>query len=221
MVLNLHIKGVYVFSHYINRSYLKKIGKILRYTFLILFLLLVALWLLVQSTLVQNWLVSRVTSQLSKELKTEINVRHVDFALFNKMLIQGLLVKDKNRDTLLYAGEASVRITDWFFLKDKAELQYIGLKEANIQLKRTDSVWNYQFLADYFASPQSKSEGKIQLDLKKLDLQEIHLLKKDGWRGEDMELQLVKLNVDADSISFLNKIAQYPFAPFYRTTILP
>ena len=161
---------------------------------------------MIQTTFFQNWLVHRVTSRLTNDLKTEVSIRHVDFALFNKMLIEGLLVKDRHHDTLVYAGTASVRITDWFFLKDKAQLQYVGLKDASIYMSRTDTLWNYQFLADYFASSDTSNKKGIQLDLKKLELANIHLLKKDGWRGEDMEVRLKKLTLDADSLDFGKKL---------------
>ncbi|HET9278225.1 MAG TPA: hypothetical protein VFN95_08550, partial [Flavitalea sp.] len=92
---------------------------------LILIALIVSVWLLIQTTPVQNWLVRQVTKTLSKDLKTTVRINHVDFALFNKMLLEGTLVLDQNKDTLLYAGTASVRITDWFFFKEKIELEYI------------------------------------------------------------------------------------------------
>ena len=158
---------------------------------------------------VQNFLVSRVTKVLSRNLHTEISIRHIDLALFNKMLLEGVLVKDHNRDTLLYAGEAKVRITDWFFMKDKVELQYIGLSDASILLHRRDSVWNYQFLADYFSGqPSSPDKRGISLYVKKADLANIHILKRDEWRGEDMELRLKSLNLDADKIDISNKLAK-------------
>jgi hypothetical protein len=163
---------------------------------------------LIQTTFVQDWLIHRVSKRLSKDLKTEITIRHIDFAFFNQMLVQGLLVRDLHHDTLVYAGTATVRITDWFFLKDKADLKYIGLKDANVFMSRNDTTWNYQFLVDYFTSPTPSDKKGIQLDLKKLDLSNIHFLKKDGWRGEDMELRLKALTMEADSISFDTKKAR-------------
>ena len=103
---------------------------------LVLIALIVSVWLLIQTTPVQNWLVRQVTHKLSKDLKTTVSIKHVDFALFNKMLLEGTLVKDHQQDTLLYAGTASVRITDWFFFKEKIELEYIGLKDAAIHLQQ-------------------------------------------------------------------------------------
>ena len=172
---------------------------------------------------VQTWLVSRVTVRLSHDLHTTIRIKRVNFSLFNKMLLDSIVVEDTNKDTLLYAGRLKVNITDWFFFKDKAQLQYIGLEDATIKLQRTDSVWNYQFLVDYFsASPDKKPKDPsdtvkgLQLDLKDVELANIHFLKRDGWRGEDMDLHLKGLSLDADTISFTNKIARINSLTFTR-----
>src|ERR1700759_1552248 len=175
---------------------------------------MLSLWGLIHLPSVQTWLVGRVTSRLSHDLHTRIRVKHVNFSLFNKMLLDSTLVEDSKADTLLFAGTVKVNITDWWFFKDKAQLQYVGLEDATIKLQRTDSVWNYQFLVDYFSSPPSTNPAikdttpGLQLDLKEIDLASIHFLKRDGWRGEDMELRLGSLRLDADTISFSQKIAR-------------
>jgi hypothetical protein len=172
-------------------------------------------WVLIQLRPVQNWLVSRVTSRLSHDLHTTVRVKSVEFSLFNKMLLHDALVLDKSNDTLLYAGTVKVNITDWWFFKDQAQLQYIGLEDATIRIhRRTDAVWNYQFLVDYFtgnpdpATPAVKDTTSLELSLKEVDLSRIHLVKRDGWRGEDMELRLGSMKLDADTISFSKKIAR-------------
>ena len=176
---------------------------------MICLLFFVSLWALIQSPPVQSWLVSKVTDRLSSSLHTRIRIGHVDFSFFNKMILQQTLVEDQHRDTLLYAGEIKVNITDWFFARDSAELHYIGLNDASVKLQRSDSVWNYQFLVDYFGSPSSsKPKSKFNLNLKKVQLANIHLLKKDGWRGEDMELSLGSLLVDADTFNLSAKKAR-------------
>lgn len=134
-------------------------------------------------------------------------MKHVDFSLFNKMEIEGLLVEDRKQDTLLYAGAANVRITDWFFFRDKATLKYVGLKDAIVNMNRTDSVWNYQFLVDYFSSPKSKSSSKggLELDLKTFELENISFNRVDRWVGQDMKLSLRKLDMDAEMIDMTKK----------------
>jgi hypothetical protein len=131
----------------------------------------------------------------------------VNFALFNSMLLEGTLVQDQKKDTLLYAGSVKVNITDWFFFKDKIELKYIGLQDAVIHLNRTDSIWNYKFLVDYFSGPSSSSKKKnIDLNLKQIELDNIFLIQKDEWRGEDMSGSLKALDLDADEINFNKRL---------------
>lgn len=169
---------------------------------LVLIALILLAWLAVQTTPVQNWLVHQATKRLSKDLNTTVQIRHVDFALFNKMVLEGTLVKDHQQDTLLYAGAIKVNITDWFFFKDKIELKYIGLQDAVIHLERQDSTWNYRFLADYFTGPKDTTtkKGSINLDLKQVEFDNVSVLQRDGWRGEDMTMQFSTLNIDAEKL---------------------
>ncbi|MBS1933172.1 MAG: hypothetical protein JST96_04175, partial [Bacteroidetes bacterium] len=179
----------------------------------ILFFLVIGI--LIQTTPVQTWLVSTAAGKLSKSLHTEISIRRVSFSFFNKMILRDALVRDRNNDTLVYAGQFRVNITDWFFTKKSIELQYIGLTDATIKLQRKDSVWNYQFIADYFAGPKKKDTSSgIELHLKKIQLNNIHLLKKDEWRGEDMELRLASLLADADEIDLTRKRANINLLEF-------
>src|SRR4051812_15441350 len=165
------------------------------------------MWIMLQTTFFQNWLITRVTTRLSKNLSTKVQIKHVDFALFNKMLLEGTLVEDHNNDTLLYAGRVNVRITDWFFLKDTVDLKYIGLDNATIRLNRKDSVWNYQFLVDYFSAPApgKKKKSTINLNLDQVELNNVHFLKKDEWRGEDQLFHVRSFVLNARKFDMVNK----------------
>ncbi|HRH60773.1 MAG TPA: hypothetical protein PL045_09405, partial [Chitinophagaceae bacterium] len=105
----------------------KKFLKILWRSFLVLLGLLLLVWLLLQTSPVQNFLVGKVTTRLSADLHTEVRVKNVSFSFFDKMDLNGVLLRDLSKDTLLYAGTMKVRITDWFFMRDSADLTYIGL----------------------------------------------------------------------------------------------
>ena len=134
-------------------------------------MLLITVWILIQFTPVQNWLAKIAAKKLSKDLQTEVSIKHVDFALFNKVLLEGVLVKDLKKDTLAYIGRAEMSVTDYFFLKEKIEVSNLSLENTNIYVNRTDSIWNYQFLIDYFSSPATgKKKKSIELSLKKLAL---------------------------------------------------
>ncbi len=181
---------------------LKRALKIFIRVFLVLLFLLIAVWFLIQLTPVQNWLTKQAAKQLSRELNTEVSVKHVNFSLFNKMLLEGVLVRDRNSDTLAFAGRTSVNITDWFFVKDKAELSYIGFDNTRLYLHRKDSTWNYQFLVDYFSTPSAGSKKKgIELTLKKLELSNIQIVQKDERRGEEIQAHLGYLLLNAETFN--------------------
>ncbi|RXK82813.1 translocation/assembly module TamB domain-containing protein [Filimonas effusa] len=165
-----------------------------------------------QTETVQNFIVRKVTVRLSKELNTEVRIKHVSLTFFNKMNLEGTLVRDLQKDTLLYAGKVKLRITDWFFLKSKADLKYIGLEDAVVKQYRKDSIWNFQFLIDHFSSndtvPRPKRKSQLSFNIKKLDLKNVSYLKNDLWVGERMRLRVGSLLLDADNIDFNKGILQ-------------
>jgi hypothetical protein len=177
----------------------------LKWFFLSLLLLLLALYIFIQTPFGQNWIAKQVTKRLSRDLQTKVSIKHVDFSLFNRMHLEGMLVEDRQGDTLLYAGDVKVRITDWFFFKKEAELKYIGLENAIIKFQRTDSVWRQQFIFDYLSSGPTDSTKKkksgIKFDLKKVELKNVTFIKKDAWLGSDMSVKAGTLNLDADKLS--------------------
>jgi hypothetical protein len=162
----------------------------------------------VQTEWGQNWLARKATTRLSRDLQSRIFIKHISVGFFNKLNLEGVLVEDQKQDTLLYAGIVQVRITDWFFLKDEAVLNYIGLENAVINLTRTDSVWNYKYLEDYFATPSSpqKKEAGIRFNLKEVVLNNVALNQRDGWRGEDMIVKVGSLALDAKNLDLSDKV---------------
>jgi hypothetical protein len=185
-------------------TFRRLLKKVFFFVFLLLFV--VFTWLIVQVPFVQNWMVSKVTDNLSAKLHAKLSIKEVSLSLFNKVNIHGLLVEDLKKDTLLYAGTAKVNLTDWFFLKDKISFKYIGLDDAVVNMNRTDSVWNYQFLIDYFAGPKTGGNKKgAEIDLKEIHLNNIRFNKIDKWIGQDMIAALKKMDVTMDSVNFNNK----------------
>lgn len=186
---------------------LKSIYKILTRSILILLLLIITLYGLIHLPPVQTFLVQQATLRLSKSLHTKVQIDHVDISFFNKLAIKGIYIEDLHKDTLLYAGALSVKINDWFFVKDTVTLHYIGLDNAVIKLNRKDSTWNYQFLVDYFNQPSGNTQkgNNIQLDIKELSLQNISLKHQDDWIGESNLVQLDACNVSIRQTDIANQ----------------
>ena len=88
-------------------------------------------------------IIDYVAGKLSRDLNTRVQINHVNFDLFNTMRLEGLLVEDRESDTLMYAGRMRVNITDWFFIRKNVELKFVGLEDAVIHLTRTDSICGF------------------------------------------------------------------------------
>ena len=174
---------------------------------LVLLFLILAVIVFINTEFGQNWIAKKVTSRLSRDLKTHIVIDRVSLSLFNKLNLKGVYIEDQKKDTLLAAGVVQVRITDWFFLKNNIELKYIGLEDAVVHLNRTDSVWNYAFIQDYFfpASTSSSSRKGVELDLKELSLKNVVFDKKDAWLGQNMAAKIGGLKMLGRDIDFTNK----------------
>lgn len=155
----------------------------------------------------QNWLAHKATSRLSRDLQSRISIGRVSIGFFDKLNLENVLIEDQRKDTLVYAGLIQVRITDWFFLKDVAVLHYVGLENAVINLSRSDSVWNYHYLEDYFASPATgkKKSAGIQFNLQEVALNNVAFAQRDGWRGQDLIAKVGSLVLNANDISLKNK----------------
>ncbi len=176
---------------------------------LVLVLLLLILYALLQSPGVQTWLVKKVAKNLSGKLQTKVTVQRVDFRFFNQLILEGLMVEDRKKDTLLFAAKAKANVNDWFIFKDNISLENINLQDPVVNMKRTDSVWNYQFLVDYFTdtSASTGNKKKIEIDLKQVHFSNIRFNKVDQWIGQNQLVTIKKMDLDMYTLNITRKTA--------------
>jgi hypothetical protein len=170
-------------------------------------LLLPILYGILQLPNVQTYLTQRVSAFFSEKLHTKVSVKKVDIGFFNKAIIEGVMIEDLKKDTLLYAGKIKGNVNDWFFFKDKITIENIGLDDVVMNLHRKDSVWNYQFLIDYFDSPSTKKTSSTDpnIDLKEVHFKNIRFKKIDEWIGQDMLASLGSMDMATELIDTKNK----------------
>ncbi|MBU6157893.1 MAG: translocation/assembly module TamB domain-containing protein [Bacteroidetes bacterium] len=181
---------------------LQRITKISFGILLGFFFLVALLWVLLHFSPVQTWLVKKVAREISNTIGAEVEVKKVDFSIFKKIIVDGLLIKDRKKDTLLYAGRLNASFNNWFIFKDKIVINEIGLEHVKGNLFRSDSVWNYQFIIDYFSSPADRKKKKSPvLSLKRIYLNDLELVQNDSWIGEDISIRLHHLQLNARQLS--------------------
>ena len=72
---------------------------------LFIVLLFTSLWGIIQSSSVQTWLVNKIGASLSQKLNTKLSIQKVDIKFLNQLVLKGVLVEDRKKDTLLFADE--------------------------------------------------------------------------------------------------------------------
>lgn len=105
----------------------------------------------------QRWLAAKVSNVLSTELQTEVEIQRARIGLFNRVVLDDILVLDQQKDTLLSATRLSVKVPLSSILSDKLRITSVQLFGYDIQLRRSspDEPYNFQFIVDYFASEDS------------------------------------------------------------------
>lgn len=94
------------------RKGIKKTIKSLSLIVAIVFLLLVLVVALLNNSSVQTFIIDRYTKSLSQKYNVDISVRKVNLKLFNRIVVEDILARDHNSDTLLYIPRTIVRFKE-------------------------------------------------------------------------------------------------------------
>lgn len=159
----------------IKRIFLKSIFAI----FLSLLLLLGIVLIGIQTFGFQTWLAGRAASWLSGELNTTVSISRVELEFFKTANLRNILVLDSRKDTLL-KGDLLVDLSGFNFRQQKINLDNIVLQNATAKIieYRGDSVFNYQFIADYFGSDSEEDSTAVDWQIKfgDLNLKNVHFV---------------------------------------------
>lgn len=189
---------------------MKKFFKYLAYCLGALFLLIIILLFVIQVPFIQTKIAHFATDWLSEKVQSKISIDKVHINFTDRVSVEGIYVEDLEGDTLLYAGDLKVNISLFGILKNDINLENIDLKQATINLKQDkDSVFNYQFLLDAFASEDTTSSayvikvGEVSL----LDVQASAKLLSGNYQLALKSTSLKVKDMDLDKMLFdINKI---------------
>jgi len=151
--------------------------------------LLLLSYLLLLLPIVQEKIGRQIASKMSQSLGTEFQLEGLSFSLFNRVDIKNVLIKDQQKDTLLFAQTLKLRLSDLFFSSKAPVLGYIGLEKAKVYLHRKSPLWNYQFIVDHFKSNDTSKSSDQSFDLKKIDFTNIQFTQDDEWIGSKTKFE--------------------------------
>lgn len=180
-----------------KRSTLQRIGRIVLKTVLGIFFLIIAIFLLILTPPVQNFIRKKAVSFLEKKLDTKVNVGRIYVGLPKNIILENVYIEDRKQDTLLSGGKIKVNINFWRLLtKSEVNFESIQLDDITAKISRQlpDTSFNFQFIVDAFAptdtNTTSSSGSSGSVNIGSVELNRIRLVFKDVITGNDAEAWL-------------------------------
>jgi hypothetical protein len=160
----------------------------------VIFLIIVVL-ILIQTSFVQNFARKKVVTYLEHKLKTTVAIGKLNVDFPTALSLQNVFIEDQSKDTLLYGGEIKVNIDMIKLLRNDIEIKEIALNNMLVEVKRLppDSVFNFQFIVDAFASEQKKVPEKqdtatLKMNIDHIVVNKTRVIYRDVFTGNDMDL---------------------------------
>ncbi len=173
--------------------------------------LVVIVFLLIQTDWGKNVIRKKVQSYVSGKTGTEFLIGSIDYSLPKWVELNGVLMRDKQKDTLLYGKLIKADLAMLGLLKGKYEISKILLDDVYVNLTQrdTDSVFNYQFILDAFASKSetvtAADTSTIDLSLNQLTLKNTRFNMLDDRTGNYTRISVKDLNLELKNLD-VNKM---------------
>ncbi len=119
--------------------------------------------MLIQTSLIQNYIAQSVTTELSNRLHSKVSVGKIEYKLFNSISIDDLYIEDLHGDTLLYSKNISARFNFWELLKSQVKITSFEIDRlyANLVVDSSGHT-NLDFVLKAFQQPPTaKSENVV------------------------------------------------------------
>jgi len=197
-----------------KRSLFRRLVRIVGRTLLTIFVILLIVFLLVQTPFVQNIIRGKAEGYLSRKLKTRVRIGDLHIDLFRSVTLKNVYIEDRQHDTLVSAGLIDVQIRMLALLHNDLDIGKVELSGLTVKIgrKMPDTSFNFQFIVDAFSGPPSAkpgtSSGKpMKMGLNELVLDKIRFVYKDTVTGNDVEVwvghSLTRLSgLDLDRLRF-------------------
>lgn len=135
-----------------------------RYLLIVLLLLLILIvgsYQIVRMPQVQTWFTLQAKDFLEKQLHTEISLDSAQIDIFKDITLNGLLIKDQQNDTLLYAQHAQVQVRKFALWWKIVRIKQVELENVYVNIYDIeDNRFNYSFITDYFGGSTKKEQQK-------------------------------------------------------------
>jgi hypothetical protein len=159
--------------------------------------LLLLILILIQIPAVQNFAKNKIVDYLEEKIHTKVSIEKLAIDFPKQVVLEKVYFEDQSKDTLLAGGKIRVDIALFKLLNNKVQVDYLGLEDMYINVKRLKPgyVFNYDYIIKAFSSTDtaSTSSSSMIFQLGEIVLKNIRLKYKDDVTGNDGVFRLGKL----------------------------
>jgi hypothetical protein len=169
-------------------GHIKKSIKYLIIFFGVIIFLPTVLYLLLETSEVQTFMVRRITNHFSTQLKSTISVGSIEYKFFNKLSVNDIIIKDQNNDTLLYSKGLIVGIKNINFKTKTFRFGKVSLIEPVIALITDSSgMMNLTWYLNLLKTPSDttkKTAGRFAIDQIDISDARFSLINRNAVKGK-------------------------------------
>jgi hypothetical protein len=179
------------------KKIVRRVFRITITTALVILGIILLILLLIQTGPVQNYGRGKIEAYLENKLHTRVRIGNLYIDFPSRIIIKNIYLEDRGKDTLISGGRIEVDISMFRLLHKELRINNLELDNITLKVKRLmpDSVFNYQFIADAFSSPEQEPKKKdtsagFQFVIGTIQLHQIHATYLDDATGNDVVANL-------------------------------
>lgn len=157
----------------------------------------------IQNSAVQTRLTAYFANQLSEKLGTKVSVGKVDFAFFNKLVLEDLFVEDYRKDTLAYIGELKAAINSISNKKKQSDFGTISLDRLYFYIYQDVDTSNLDVFVNGLVPDESSesSSAPWELNFSRLVVENSRFRFRQ-YDYIDQDFGMNYLDMEADKLNF-------------------
>ncbi len=158
------------------RKVTKILLKVLSVALLFLIFCPIVLTLVVELPSVQNFLIDRATSFVSKKLDTRVSIDHIRLGALGSVRLEGFYVEDYQQDTLLYVGRMKVFLSR-FEGAQGITLRNGTISDAYLNIRETpEGVMNIKQVVQRLSKKDNEKKSDFSLKVKDVLLENVNVI---------------------------------------------
>ncbi|MDX9882804.1 MAG: translocation/assembly module TamB domain-containing protein [Prolixibacteraceae bacterium] len=153
--------------------------------------LLFSLYMALQVSVVQTYLAQIITRRLSEQFHADISVKGVDIAFFNKVILEEVLIKDQQKDSMILVGKLVAQIDSFSIRNRSIALKKLILNDSHVRISMDSTrKANYRFLFDTTATTSSDTIQLWNVSCSGFALENASFSYTDNYAAEKKQFQL-------------------------------